>query len=174
LRRDGARPGDGLYVTGELGGSEAGRLVLEGLVPAPPEAAALAARHRRPVPRLREAAALAGIASAGLDVSDGVASDARQLAAASGVTVVVDLDALPVQAGVAAVAAARGLDAAVLAASGGEDYELLVALQPARAAAAGVALTRIGTIEAGEPAVRFTGAAATADLRGFDHLAGAS
>jgi thiamine-monophosphate kinase len=171
LRRDGARPGDGLYVTGELGGSEAGRLVLEGLVPAPAEADALAARHRRPVPRLHEAAVLAGIASAALDVSDGIASDARQLAVASGVAVVVDLDALPLQAGVAAVAAARGVHPSVLAASGGEDYELLVTLDEARVAAAGVALTRIGTVEAGPPSLRFTGAAAGAELRGFDHLA---
>jgi thiamine-monophosphate kinase len=173
LRRDGAQPGDGLYVTGELGGSEAGRLVLEGLAPAPPEAAALAARHRRPTPRLAEAAALAGVASAALDVSDGVASDARQLAAASGVALVVDLDALPLQAGVSAVAAARGLHPSVLAGSGGEDYELLVALDDGRAATAGVALTRIGRVEAGPPSVRFTGVAADAELRGFDHLAAA-
>ena len=171
LRRSTARPGDLVCVTGELGGSEAGRLVLEGAAPAPAEADALAERHRRPRPRLAEAAALREIASAGLDVSDGVASDARRLAEASSVIVAIDLDALPVQAGVAAVAGAVGLSPTIFAATGGEDYELLVTVAADAVGSAGCALTPIGRIEAGAARVRFEGAGARADLAGFDHLA---
>jgi len=170
VTRAGARPGDVLAVTGALGGSEAGRLVLEGQVPAPPEQAALADRHRRPRPRLREGRALAGVVRAMLDVSDGVASDARRLAEASGVAVEVDLAALPLQAGVAAVAAAQGVAAGAFAATGGEDYELLVALDGAALTAASVPLTVIGRITDGAPGVRFSGPGADAGLRGFDHL----
>jgi len=168
--RGGARPGDVLAVTGTLGGSEAGRLVLERRVPAPPEHEALAERHRRPRPRLDEGRALAGVVHAMLDVSDGVASDALRLAEASGVGVEVDLAALPQQAGVAAVAMAQGVAPGAFAATGGEDYELLVALDPAALADAPVPLTAIGRITAGPAAVRFSGPGADAGLRGFDHL----
>jgi thiamine-monophosphate kinase len=159
LRR-GAQPGDLLVVTGELGGSEAGRILLE-RGDAPPS---LADRHRRPRPRLAEARRLGAVAHAMLDVSDGVASDARRLAEASGVRVVVDLDALPLQAGVAAVAPGPP---GVFAATGGEDYELLAAVPPA--AAAGLPVTVVGRIEAGT-GVTFLGAGADEGLAGWDHL----
>jgi thiamine-monophosphate kinase len=170
VTRAGARPGDVLAVTGELGGSEAGRLVLEGAVPPPPGAAALEERHRRPRPRLAEGRALAGIVHAMLDVSDGVASDARRLAEASGVAVELDLAALPLQTGVAAVAVAQGIAPGAFAATGGEDYELLVALPEAALAAASVPLTAIGRVVDGPLGVRFTGPGAEAGLQGFDHL----
>jgi thiamine-monophosphate kinase len=168
--RDGARPGDLLAVTGRLGGSEAGRLLLEGLVAAGDAGAALRVRHRRPTPRLAEGLALAATVSAMLDVSDGVASDARRLASASGVAIEVDLDALPLQPGVAAVAAAVGRTPGAFAATGGEDYELLVTLAPATLAAASVPLTLIGRVVPGLPGVSFRGVGATDDLAGWDHL----
>ena len=168
--RAGALPGDVLAVTGALGGSEAGRLVLEGAVAPPPEEGTLAERHRRPRPRLAEGRALAGLVHAMLDVSDGVASDARRLASASGVTVEVDLAALPLQPGVAAVAAAAGREPGAFAATGGEDYELLVALDAAALAAAPVPLTAIGRVAAGPADVRFRGPGADAGLTGWDHL----
>jgi thiamine-monophosphate kinase len=169
--RDGARPGDVLAVTGPLGGSGAGFAVLEGRVELPAALAAAAIeRHRRPRPRLAEGQALAGTVHAMLDVSDGVASDALRLAEASGATTVVDLDTLPLDTGVAEAAAALGLAPGVLAATGGEDYELLVAVPADRMATAGVPLHVIGRVEAGPPAVRFEGAGARDDLSGWDHL----
>jgi len=167
--RGGAQVGDVLAVTGSLGGSEAGRLLLEAGAADSAAAAALAHRHLRPVPRVADGRILAPHVHAMLDVSDGVASDARRLADASGVCVEVDLDALPVQPGVEEVAAARGVEPGAFAATGGEDYELLVALPEAALATSGVPLTRIGRILAGT-GVRFTGAGADEALAGFDHL----
>jgi thiamine-monophosphate kinase len=170
--RAGAQVGDVLAVTGSLGGSEAGRLLLEAGAEESAVAAALAHRHRRPVPRLADGQALASYVHAMLDVSDGVASDARRLAEASGVCVEVDLDTLPIQPGVEEVAAARGVEPGAFAATGGEDYELLVALPEAALAGSIVPLTRIGRIVEGPAGVRFTGAGADPDMAGFDHLRG--
>jgi thiamine-monophosphate kinase len=168
--RAGARVGDVLAVTGSLGGSEAGRLLLEVGAEESAAAAALAHRHRRPVPRVADGRLLASYVHAMLDVSDGVASDARRMADASGVCVEVDLDALPIQPGVEEVAAARGVEPGAFAATGGEDYELLVALPEAALASSSVPLTRIGRILEGPAEVRFTGAGADPALAGFDHL----
>lgn len=124
LLRSGAQPGDRLFVTGPLGASAAGlRLLSGGGRPVPgdnrPTGAALeqlVQAHRRPVARLDEgeAARLAG-ASAAIDVSDGLATDARHLARASGVGLA--LASLPVAEGATADEALRG----------GEDYELVIA-----------------------------------------------
>lgn len=123
VRRDGARPGDLVGVTGPLGASAAG---LAGV-------AEHVARHRRPVPRLTEGLALAG-AHAMIDLSDGLATDARHVADASGVRLAIDLDRVPVAPGAT-------LEQAV---TGGEDYELLACV-----AAPADGLTIIGAVEAG-------------------------
>jgi thiamine-monophosphate kinase len=160
--RSGARPGDALAVTGELGGAAAGLLLLDRpeLADGIPEGMATELRRRQaePEPRLMAGVALATAgATAMIDLSDGLGGDAGHLAAASAVRVVIELDRLPVQPGVAEVAAAAGLDARELAAGRGEDYELLVAL-PADALAAardavaqaGATLTEVGRVEEGE------------------------
>jgi thiamine-monophosphate kinase len=182
--RDGARPGDSLVVTGELGGAAAA-LLLEGL----PEAAAalpadlaeaLRARLLAPEPRLRAGRALAGAgATAMIDLSDGLGGDAGHVAAASGVGLRIDADALPLGRGLAEAAAAAGADPLRLAVSGGEDYELLAAIPAgaerldlaALSEEAGVPVTRVGEAVAGAGVeIRLPGGRLL-EPAGFDQLA---
>lgn len=159
--RGGGSPGDVLVLTGEIGGAAAGLFLLEHPGSDSPDAdrrAALIARQLEPRPRLELGKALAAEgATAMIDLSDGLAGDAAHLALASGTGARIDAGALPVAAGVAEVAEAAGRDPLELAASGGEDYELLAALPTGRldaalavAATAGARLTPIGELVAGE------------------------
>jgi thiamine-monophosphate kinase len=178
--RDGAEPGQLVGVTGELGAAGAGLLLVEGADAAlsASERDALIERHLRPTPRLTAGRALARAgASAMIDVSDGLAGDGARIAARSGVELAVRLDALPLAAGVDAVASAAGRDPLVLGATAGDDYELLLCAPrektkglDAAAAAAGVALTWLGETRTGSGAV-FTdaGGAPVAGLVGYEH-----
>jgi thiamine-monophosphate kinase len=180
--RSGARPGDVLAVTGELGGAAAGLLILarrelaDGLDGE--DADRLRGRQTDPAARIGAGLALARSgASAMIDVSDGLGADAAHVAAASGTRLVIELDRLPVQAGVEAVAAAAGIDPAELTTGGGEDYELLAALPEDRleeaeraTADAGTALTRIGWVEEGEDVALRRPDGTELEPRGFDQL----
>jgi thiamine-monophosphate kinase len=168
VRRRGARPGDGVWVTGRLGGAG---LALAALRSGRRLAPALRRRFAHPVPRIAAGAWLARRgAHAMIDVSDGLAADAGHLAAASGVRLALELERLPCWPGVTPLAAARS----------GEEYELLVALPPrfgerdARAfrRATRLPLTRIGRCVVGR-GIRMThhGRPATPPA-GFDHFPG--
>jgi len=183
VSRGGARPGDLLVLTGELGGAAAGLLLLERPeledAVAPQTAANLKRRQLRPTPRLRAGAALAAAgARAMIDLSDGLAGDAGHVAAASGAALRIDAGAIPLAKGLAEVAAAAGHDPLELAASGGEDYELLAALPAERLTeaatrigeAAETSLTPVGEVGEGEGVeIRLPGGG-TLRTTGFDQL----
>ena len=187
--RSGARPGDALCVTGSLGGAAAGlaalrrRNVGESAVRAeidnPSGAnglAVLAARQLRPTPRLEAAEVLAADATAMIDISDGLALDLARLLRASGCGCDITSGAIPIDPDLVTAARSLALDPLTTALTGGEDFELLVALDHERLEdvqmaldESGTPLTKIGaatdgaeTIDGG-PLARFV-------EHGWDHL----
>lgn len=174
LRRDGARPGDGVYVSGTLGDAALALVLrLAGVtVPAP-----LATRLDRPSARLALGRALRGQASAAIDVSDGLLADLGHLCARSGVGAEIDLPGLPRSE--AFLAAARGELDADKPLNGGDDYELCFTL-PAEQAdavsaliqAGGCPITHIGQISAalGVRCRDAAGRLVAPSRAGFDHF----
>ncbi|MBA3291080.1 MAG: thiamine-phosphate kinase [Actinobacteria bacterium] len=155
--RNGANPGHILCVTGALGGSAGGLVVLEEGIDDGPSRDSLVSRHLRPRARVREGFALAGLASAMIDVSDGLAVDLGHLTAASHVGCEVTVEALPLDDGLRWLGSVHpDTDPGGLALLGGEDFELLLTLDGgnwdearARVEAVGTSLSRIGTITDG-------------------------
>lgn len=174
--RSGARVGDALWLAGPVGLAAAGLAWLQGArtpcaSPNDAHAASCVRAWRRPVARIGHGRALAGVAHAAIDISDGLAHDAAQLAEASGVGFVLDLAAV-LAAGGDALAGGSGLlgrAPADFALYGGEDYAVL--------AASPIDLpgfARIGTVEAWTGGARVymktAGATIPVDPRGFDHF----
>jgi thiamine-monophosphate kinase len=136
LRRDGARPGDLVVATGTFGDAALGRR--------PGAAPALARRQRRPAPRIAAGLALAPLARAAIDVSDGLVQDLGHLCRASGVGALVGAADVPRSAAYRALDR-RGAIGPGPALSGGEDYELVLAVAPALLPAARAAARRART-----------------------------
>ncbi|MBE1236820.1 thiamine-phosphate kinase [Phaeovibrio sulfidiphilus] len=188
LRRSGAAPGDDVWLSGTLGDGALGLLAcrddpaLAGL--APEHHQWLSERYRCPRPRVSLGRALRGLASAAMDVSDGLFNDAAHMARASGVCVEIDRSALPLSpaARILCQSDARFLETAV---TGGDDYELLFCAPEtvrdrvlAAGQASGTPVTRIGRVTGpgeGQVSLRDVGGAPFRPRRGgWVHLAGGS
>jgi thiamine-monophosphate kinase len=183
LTRSGARPGDALYVSGELGAAQAGLETLrrEGARASARHAHSYSlARHLSPDPRLRLALWLARnrLASAAMDISDGLSTDLARLCEASGVGAAVRAASLPLVREPGRVATPRDAAAALeRALDGGEDYELLFTV-PHRLASrvpkrlGGVPITRIGEITLKRKLVLLNADGRVQPLRahGWDHF----
>lgn len=182
LRRDAAHAGDDLWLSGRTGEA---RLALErqfgtawatALSVDASQETGLQTRLHRPEPRLALGLALAGVAGAALDVSDGLAGDLGHVLAASEVGAVIEEAALPLAPALAGLSDAHRRECLL---HGGDDYELLFTAHPDRrdavqaaARASGTAVTRIGRIESA-PGLRLhthDGGMQAWPLRGFDHF----
>jgi len=179
LRRSGAAPGDLIVVTGTLGDAAAGLAIVQAHAPGAadsPGQRELVRRFDYPVPRVEFGIAARGIASAAMDLSDGLAGDLPRLAAASGLAAAVAIERLPLSAALREYASLA--EASELALSGGDDYELLLCVAPQRyqslaaaAEALGLPLCVIGEMHAGSGvAWSLDGAPAAPARQGFDHF----
>ena len=195
LRRSGARPGDDVFVSGHPGRAAAGLRLARRIAAFAAQGSAplhrfpeisredqeqLLDAFHDPTPRVRLGTTLAreGLATAAIDVSDGLGVDAGRLASASGVRVVLERNRLPISPSLVSFASMEELDPVELALAGGDDYELLFTTPArdgprlsARAGDFGVGVSRIGRIEEGEGAVlqESQGRRSIADL-GHDHF----
>jgi thiamine-monophosphate kinase len=150
--RAGARPGNHLWVTGTIGDSGAGLALLQEQLKGPNE---LVERYRTPRPRLDAGQSLAPIVNAMMDVSDGLLIDAARMAEASGCSVAIEIESVPLsQAFLSAVGNDR--ESRFKAITAGDDYELLFAADPQRSSdilalsqSLGLAISRVGGFRPG-------------------------
>jgi thiamine-monophosphate kinase len=152
VHRTGAQAGDGIWVTGTIGDGALGLAVAQRRLADP--SGHLLDRYRLPRPRL--GLPIAGIASAGMDVSDGLVQDLGHLCRAAGLQAIIEAPLVPLSD----AARAAGPDWLATCLTGGDDYELLLAVPPAREAAlhqaghaARIPVTRIGNFCPGDPGV---------------------
>jgi thiamine-monophosphate kinase len=183
LRRDAAKPGDDIWISGTLGDARAGLgLQRREWTADASDAATFRRALERPEPRVALGLALRGVAHAALDLSDGLAGDLRHILERSSVQATIDIDAVPRSDALRRLAPEIQQRCTL---AGGDDYELcFTAPAAARASVqaaafkAGVAVTRVGTISAlqtanDRPAIHWCNAAGTPltlTLQGFDHF----
>lgn len=182
IRRNGACAGDDVYVTGTIGDAGLGLRALQGAIK--PSAAAkkhLVDRYRLPSPRLAIGGALAGLASASIDVSDGLVADAGHIAETSGLAIDLVAAKIPLSSTASQWLGAQDDQSAAIAdlASCGDDYEILFTAPQARRRSIEMAsqvtktpVARIGSVTRGE-GVRLigeSGAPIATPRRGFDHF----
>ena len=177
LRRGGAQLGDLIFVSGHVGDAAAGLALIEKRAETSNEAHRdyLIERFLRPVPRIGLGRALRGLASAMIDVSDGLGADLGHILEASGVGARLDPARLPMSGALTATfEPKRALE---LALGGGDDYELCFTLAPRHEhlipgieSAAGCALSRIGVIDSRPGLALQDGTAVSQSVRGFDHF----
>lgn len=179
LLRSGAKIGDWIYVTGFLGDSAAGLAVLQNrLQPSQAESRDyFITRHLRPQPRLLQGQALRSLASAAIDISDGLISDLNHILTASGCGARINLDALPYSTAMKSQVSKE--QAEVWALSGGEDYELCFTVPEINRGALDIALAHtgadfhcIGQIMPIAEGIRYLreGKEVHPNLKGFDHF----
>jgi thiamine-monophosphate kinase len=182
VRRNGARAGDSVVVSGTIGDAALGLGLLKGGAAAPlggDERELLIRRYRVPQPRVALAQAVRDHASAAMDVSDGLAGDLAKLCAASGVSAAIDAQSIPLSGPARDLlsSGAVGIESIV---SGGDDYEILCTMAENRfeafaqaALLAGVPVSSIGTIIAGASVPRFIdgqGAEIALPRRSYSHF----
>ena len=197
LKRSGARPGDSVFLSGWPGDAAAGLAVARARAGAEPprgdgawtpeslspaDETALLAAYRDPEPRLPLGRALAseGLATAAIDVSDGLGVDAGRLARASGVRLLIEVESLPLSPALLSFARLAGRDPVEMALAGGDDYELLFTVPASESgrfadppAEWGVAVRRIGRVEAGAGAfLEEARGLRPIDRLGYDHFSG--
>ena len=179
MLRNGARPGDTVFVSGTIGDGALGLLAAQGGLAglAPDSRAMLVGRYQRPQPRTGLGPRLRGIAHAAADVSDGLVADLANIAAASGVSARVFAESVPLSKAAAAVLHGDPLLLASVL-TGGDDYELIfTAPGSARAALddlareTGVPVTAIGMIEKGAGVIVLDSAGSEMPLarKGYSH-----
>jgi thiamine-monophosphate kinase len=179
IRRQGARPGDDIYVTGTIGDSGGGLAIFrrENHSLTEEQRDALIARYRVPQPPLAFGAMLCGLASASVDISDGLIADLGHLARTSGVKLVIDAAAVPRSAALRAFWG-DGEAAIIRAVTAGDDYQVAFTAAPAdhdavttAARAAAVTVTRIGRADSGEGVeLRLEGRELAVRKPGFVHF----
>ncbi|MCU0645401.1 MAG: thiamine-phosphate kinase [bacterium] len=184
LTRSGARPGDRIFVTGNLGESCAGFYVLEKYgAKYPDEFATLVQKHLQPIPRIEAGKRIvhSEFATAMIDISDGIASDLNHICVMSKVGAEIYQKKLPVPEGIYNVASVSGKSVLDLALHSGEDYELLFTLRPETpdaiiqsiAKQTGIAITEIGKIlpkESGYHLIDLNERRVPIQPKGWDHF----
>ncbi|WP_394247894.1 thiamine-phosphate kinase [Vibrio profundi] len=178
LRRDGAKVGDWIYVTGNLGDSKAGLdIILDGDLKSRPAASQLEERHFMSTPRVLVGQALCGVASSAIDISDGVIADLKHILKRSQVGASIDVSQLPISEELLAFTGSESA-AQQYALTSGEEYELCFTVPEEQRGSlesvlnhTGTPITCIGQIR---PIDHFelhnNGKPLNWDLSGFDHF----